>query len=99
VGLARGVLGRPYLFTQTRDYLQTGRYQKPLFSDIVKIALKQARLMQQAKGPHGMIEMRKHLGWYVHDFPGARTLRNKLYTCSTFAEIEEILLENISKFG
>lgn len=99
VGLARGVMGRPQLFTQTKDYLRDGKYAKPLFNEMVKIALRQARLMQETKGQHGILEMRKHLGWYVHDFPGARTLRNKLYACSTFAEIEEILLENISKFG
>ncbi len=98
-GLARGVLGKPYLFTQTREFLSTGHYTKPRFSEVVQTIMKQAQLMQAEKGVHGIIEMRKHLGWYVHDFPGARNLRNQLYRCSTYKEIAEILLENSTRFG
>lgn len=99
VGLARGVLGKPYLFTQAREFLAQGKYTKPLFSEIVPTILKQAQLMQEEKGDHGIIEMRKHLGWYVHDFPGAKNLRNQLYLCSTYKEMTEILLENRARFG
>ncbi|MDD5354255.1 MAG: tRNA-dihydrouridine synthase [bacterium] len=99
VGLARGVLGKPYLFTQAREFLAKGRYTKPLFSEVVETITKHTQLMQEEKGAHGIIEMRKHLGWYVHDFPGARNLRNQLYHCSTYKEIAEILLENSRRFG
>lgn len=99
VGLARGVLGRPYLFTQVKDFLRQQRYTKPGFNEVVPTILKQARMMQEEKGHHGLIEMRKHLGWYVHDFPGAKNLRNHLYQCSTYEEMAEILLENSSRFG
>jgi tRNA-dihydrouridine synthase B len=99
VGLARGVLGRPYLFSQVKEFLAKQRYTKPRFSDVVQTILKQAQLMQKEKGDHGIIEMRKHLGWYVHDFPGAKNLRNRLYRCLTYKEMAEILLENSSRFG
>ncbi|MDD5132673.1 MAG: tRNA-dihydrouridine synthase [bacterium] len=99
VGLARGILGKPYLFTQVKELLATGQYTKPLFSAVVQTILKQAQLMQKEKGDHGIIEMRKHLGWYVHDFPGAKNLRNQLYRCLTYKEMTEILLENSRRFG
>ncbi|MBI5555573.1 MAG: tRNA-dihydrouridine synthase [Elusimicrobia bacterium] len=99
VGLARGVLGRPYLFTQVKEFIRQQRYTKPRFSEVVQTILKQAKMMQEEKGNHGLIEMRKHLGWYVHDFPGARNLRNQLYRCSTYEEMAEILLENSNRFG
>ncbi len=99
VGLARGVMGRPYLFTQAREYLEAGKYQPPVFVDIQKIILRQAKLMAETKGPRGVMEMRKHLGWYVHDFPGAKKLRARFYACTTYAEIEQILLDNPLRFG
>lgn len=94
VGLARGVLGRPFLFTQVKQFLETNSYEKPDFSQIIRLILRQAKLMLEIKGEHGLIELRKHLGWYVQGFPGARILRNKLYLCTTLAQIEDILLEN-----
>jgi tRNA-dihydrouridine synthase B len=99
VGLARGVLGKPYLFTQVKEFLTKRQYTKPLFSAVVQTILKQAQLMQTEKGDHGIIEMRKHLGWYVHDFPGAKNLRNQLYRCLTYEEMAEILLENSRRFS
>lgn len=99
VGLARGVLGKPYLFFQVKEFLAQGKYTQPLFSEVVQTILEQARLMQADKGDHGIIEMRKHLGWYVHDFPGAKNLRNQLYRCSTYKEMAEILLENSRLFS
>lgn len=99
VGLARGVLGQPGLFTQVKEFFRLQRYTKPRFSEVVQTILKQARMMRDEKGEHGLVEMRKHLGWYVHDFPGARDLRNQLYRCSTYEEMAEILLENSRRFG
>jgi tRNA-dihydrouridine synthase len=99
VGLARGVLGKPYLFTQAREFLAKQKYTKPFFSEVVQTILNQAQLMQKEKGDRGIIEMRKHLGWYVHDFPGAKNLRNRLYRCSTYKEMTEILLENSRRFS
>ncbi|MDD5491714.1 MAG: tRNA-dihydrouridine synthase [bacterium] len=99
IGLARGVLGKPYLFTQIKELLATEKYTKPFFSEVVPTILRQAQLMQTEKGDHGIIEMRKHLGWYVHDFPGAKNLRNQLYQCLTYKEMAEILLENSKRFG
>jgi tRNA-dihydrouridine synthase len=99
VGLARGVMGRPYLFTQARQYLATGKYSQPAFGELVKIMLRQTKLMENGKGTRGIMEMRKHLGWYVHDFPGAKKLRAKLYASSTFAEVEQILLDNSDRIG
>jgi tRNA-dihydrouridine synthase B len=91
VGLARGLYGKPWLFKQVRDYLETGEYQKLNFDQIKKVAIKHARLAQQAKERHGIIEMRKHLAWYVKGFPGASQLRAKLVRVENIDEIKAIL--------
>lgn len=97
VGLARGVLGRPYLFRQAKDYFSTGAYKRPAFADIKKIILAHAAMIEKQKGEWGIREMRKHLGWYVQGFPGAKVLRSKLYAANSYRQVEEILnlmLEN-----
>lgn len=91
VGLARGVLGRPFLFKQVKDYFFQGAYKEPSFKEVKEIVLKHAKMMEAQKGERGIVEMRKHLGWYVQGFPGAKLLRNKLYRSATYKQIDEIL--------
>ena len=39
----------------------------------------------------GILEMRKHVAWYVQGFPGASKIRSKVNTVTTFSELEELL--------
>jgi len=91
IGLAQGVLGKPWLFKQIKDYLKTGKYQEFNFTQIKKVAYKQAALNYKLKGKTGILEMRKHLGWYFKGFPGASDLRKKLVQVETLSDIKEIL--------
>jgi tRNA-dihydrouridine synthase len=61
--------------------------------DIFKIAVEHAQLASTLKGRKGIIEMRKHLCWYMQDVPGARKLRQKLVGVNSVEDIAE-LLEN-----
>ena len=48
--------------------------------------------MLQYKGEEqGILEMRKHVAWYVQGFPGASKIRSKVNTVTTFSELEELL--------
>jgi len=91
LGLARGLYGRPWLFQEIKDYLRNGKYHKIGTEDIKKIALQHAKIAYKSKGSHGIIEMRKHLCWYVRGFDGANELRKKLVTVETIREIKDIL--------
>jgi len=42
------------------------------------------------KGPHAMIELRKHLGFYLRGTRDAAKLRTRINTCKTLEELEEI---------
>lgn len=64
---------------------------KPSFEELAKMAIKHAKLMEIDKGEKGIIQMRKHLGWYFVGFDGAKELRSKLVMVNTLQEIEEIL--------
>ncbi|MFC1687974.1 tRNA dihydrouridine synthase [Patescibacteria group bacterium] len=91
IGLARGVRGSPWLFKQVKDYFETGSYKEFSWEDKKTFAIKHAKAALKAKGDWGIIEMRKHLAWYVHGVPGASMLRAKLVRVNTLEDIESIL--------
>jgi len=91
IGLGRGVLGKPYLFEQIRDYLATDKYKEYSWTQIKKVALKQAEINYKLKGKWGILEMRKHLAWYCQGFPGAAALRQRLIKVETLSDVKIIL--------
>ncbi|MBU4338890.1 tRNA-dihydrouridine synthase [Patescibacteria group bacterium] len=91
IGLAQGVLGKPWLFKQIKDFLQTGSYREFELSEIKGVAIKHAEMMYKKRGKQGVVEMRKHLAWYFKGFSGAAELRRKLVHVKTISEIKKIL--------
>jgi len=91
VALARGIYGRPWLFSQVRNYLETGKYKFPTFNQIKKIALTHARLNHKTKGDYGIIELRKHLCWYFRGFPNAAKCRQALVRVETVSDVAKAL--------
>lgn len=87
IGIARGALGRPWIFKAVRTGQSVKRSQRAVF----KVALEHAQLAVLLKGEWGIIEMRKHLCWYVSGLPGARALRQELVRVKTLADIRRIL--------
>lgn len=92
VGIAHGVYGRPWIFNQIKEYLKTGQYTDLTWPAKRKIALEHARLAFETKGPHGLIELRKQLLWYVKGLPNAASYRQKLVTLTTLSQIENALM-------
>lgn len=95
VGLARGVLGRPWLFKQVRQYLTMRKYEELNFEEIKKIALAHAILSKKSKGDYGLVELRKHLAWYVKGAPGASRLREKLVRVESVEEVGRLLKDGV----
>lgn len=91
IGMAQGVLGKPWLFKQVKDYLKTGSYKEFELSEIKKAAIKHAEMMYKKRGKQGVIEMRKHLAWYFKGFEGASELRQRLVHVKTLVEIKRAL--------
>ena len=84
VGIGQAALGRPWVFKDVKFP------QPPLLKgeeEIFKIILKHAKLVNKLKGQPGIIEMRKHLCWYVSGLPGAKKLREKLVKAESVEDI------------
>jgi len=91
VGLARGTRGKPWLFKQIKDYLKEGKYKNYSWPDIKKIIIKHANLAFETKEEWGLVELRKHLAWYVSSLPGAAKMRKELVKIKSIKEIKKII--------
>ncbi len=77
--LARGALGNPWIFRQTRELLE-GRPVTPVTGD-ERVAMAEEHLalfIASAGEAIAVREMKKHLGWYVHGVPGAAAVRRDI---------------------
>ncbi len=87
IGIAQGACGHPQIFRQIREK----REERKNIKEVFKIALEQAKLMEKFKGQRGILEMRKHLCWYVRGFENASELRKEFVKVETLKDIREII--------
>jgi len=87
IGIGRGALGRPWIFENIKNQKPKTKSKEEIF----KIALEHAKLAHKLKGRRGIVEMRKHLCWYVQGLPGAKKLRERLVRVENLEEIKKIL--------
>lgn len=87
LGLARGVLGRPWLYKEIKKDKVINLNRKQIF----KIAIEHAEMEQAEKGKRGIVEFRKHLVWYMQGINGAAKLRERLVKANSLADIKKIL--------
>ena len=93
LGIGQGALGKPWIFKELTSPLPAQAGQPPPKlgeGDIKKIALKHAKLAYKLKGERGIIEMRKHLCWYVGGLQNTKELRRELVRVNNLREIEKI---------
>ncbi|MBI5466659.1 MAG: tRNA-dihydrouridine synthase [Candidatus Kerfeldbacteria bacterium] len=90
VGIARGAWGQPWIFRQSRELLSTGRFIPANPDDVVSAIIEHAKLLNELKGAYGLLEFRKHFGYYVTGFPGAAQWRRQAVTVSTIADVTKL---------
>lgn len=88
VMVGRGALGNPWLFKSMKEQ----KDYRPSYEETVEIALKHTELNAKEFGEQkGVMEMRKHYGWYFKNFDGAKELRKELVRAETVKEVKKIL--------
>ena len=95
--IGRAALGNPWIFSEVRAALAGEPYTPPDAETRMRLAIRHARMTVEAKGPHGVIELRKHLARYISGKREAAALRARLNTAKTLGQIEEILLDTCEK--
>lgn len=108
--IGRATFGNPWLFRNKellRKLLRDGIKPTPEnLPDVMPtreerllMALEHARVHARIKGQDHYIEMRKHMGWYLGHFAGAKRVRNELVHINNLTEVEEIIQRALTDVG
>ncbi len=87
--LARGVLGKPWVFREIIAFLQGKEIpEQPTLPERFQILQRHYEMEVAEFGEETALpQMRKHFAWYTHGLPQATKLRNYIFKLKTFAEI------------
>ncbi len=91
--VGRGAQGNPWIFKNIISYLEKGVYSKqPDKQELFETILRHYMLMETVKGERtAILEMRKHVGWYLHGFPESAKARAQIFRTQSKEEVVEIL--------
>ncbi len=92
--IGRGALGRPWIFREVRAAMNGEPYTPPTAAERIRIALLHAERIEAQKGPHGLVELRKHLPRYFAGMRNAAVLRARLNEAKSVSEIRQLLLDS-----
>lgn len=93
VMIGRGAIGNPWIFEQTRHYLETGELlPEPTLKQKLDVCAKQLEMSVEHQGErYGVIIMKKHYGQYLKGIRNGKKLRMELMKHDTMQPILEIL--------
>lgn len=94
VMIGRGAIGNPWIFEQTKHYLQTGEMlPEPTIADKMDVCARQLRASVRHHGErYGVVMMKKHYGNYLKGIRNGKHLRLELMQHNEMEPIIEALL-------
>ena len=100
VMVGRGTMGAPWFVGQI-DAALAGRPipSTPGPSERLKLAREQLLALVEARGDHGLLIARKHMGWTCTGFPGAPQLRHALMRAPTPAAAVDLLNRQLEQLA
>lgn len=96
VMVGRAALGQPWIFREIKAAIAGTPYAPPTVAERLEVAILHAERIEASKGPHGLVELRKHLPRYLHGMRGSAALRTRLNEAKNAAEIREFLLDSLN---
>lgn len=101
VMVGRGSYGRPWLFQQIREYLETGRYSPdPSPEQRLEIMRRHISLIVADKGEKtGMKEARRPASWYLKGMQGAARFRSLCSELTTLDQLDRLIQQIKTKQG
>ncbi len=102
VCIGRRAMGNPWIFSQYREFVRSGKYQTPSKEQRTDLALKHAQMFEKfnhhpfSSDPLPFLNMRKHLGWYIKGFPNVSELRQALFQTNSSVEVKWVLASHLA---
>lgn len=90
--VGRAAQGNPWIFAEIRAFLTGEAYAPPTPRERVDMALRHFDLETRLHGERkGLLEMRKHIAWYVSGLPGAAKFRDSINLLTDAAAVKDAL--------
>ena len=97
---ARGAIGNPFIFQETKALLQASGCAAPSFETRIQTGLEHLRRCAADKGEtSACLEMRKHFCSYVKGIPGSSRFRSLLVQASTIQDYENSTKEFLAELA
>ena len=99
--IARGSHGDPWIFAQAQAALAGHRMPpEPNVEERFEVCLRHARnaIAFERDPEQGVVEFRKHLGWYTKGLPEGARLRKQLFGVKRLEEIEALLGAYLARY-
>lgn len=92
--IARAAQGNPWIFREVRAAMRGERCAPPDGRERAEMALRHFELETRLHGERGgMLEMRKHIAWYVAGMRGAARFRESINTMEHPDQVREALMD------
>lgn len=93
VMVARGAEGNPFIFREIRSALRGEEYSAPTREMRITAAIEHAERLTKTRGDRAIIEMRKHVSWYLSGMRSSAALRGRVNGISSLDELKKLLNE------
>ncbi len=92
VMVGRGSFGNPWVFLDILAAFNKAEFTPPTLQDKIKILLRHIELSCSFKDEKwGILEMRKHYGWYIKGFKNASDKRKELMALTERSAVENLI--------
>ena len=93
VMIARGSYGDPWIFERLRTQLAGENYEEPSEAQRMALALAHASMLTEDLPERvAMLQMRKHIAWYIHGYRDAAALRARINEIVTLDELRSVIV-------
>lgn len=91
IGIARMAIGRPWIFKQVRQYLETEKYEELSWLQIKMALLEHVQIFDKYRDAIPFREIRKHLTHYVRGHEHASELRRTLVRADSALDVASVI--------
>lgn len=94
VMIARGALGYPRIFDDAKALWNGEKPQSPPSqAENLAMLIRHLDMLEEEKGSRtAVMQIRKHVGWYLKGFHGVKNIRNKVHMTSDIDQLRTLLL-------
>lgn len=87
--IGRGAFGNPWIFDEIINFLTNGTsIERPQMLEIKETMLRHLKMLAEYEGEKvALLEMRKHIGWYIKGFVNSSSIRNEINKINDFSEL------------